>query len=77
MKSSLLQQIHYTRRSNSLRSASSPLDGGPPADAALRSPAGAFWFLLHALCCLISLILGFRFSRLVFFSHLLVNDFLQ
>ncbi|KAG0472212.1 hypothetical protein HPP92_016758 [Vanilla planifolia] len=67
MKSSLLQQIHYTRRSNSLRSASSPLDGGPPADAALRSPAGAFWFLLHALCCLISLILGFRFSRLVFF----------
>ncbi|KAH0458870.1 hypothetical protein IEQ34_011684 [Dendrobium chrysotoxum] len=68
MKPSLLQQIHNTRRSNSLRSSSSPQDGGSgAAEAAFRSPAGAFWLLLHALCCLISLILGFRFSRLVFF----------
>lgn len=67
MKASLPQQIHSTRRSNSLRSASSPSDGGGGAEAGLRSPAGVFWLLFHVLCCLISLILGFRFSRVVFY----------
>ncbi|KAH6823271.1 Nucleotide-diphospho-sugar transferases superfamily protein [Perilla frutescens var. hirtella] len=53
------------RRSNSFRSASSPLDA--TVDGAIKSPATVFWLLLHGLCCLISLVLGFRFSRLVFF----------
>ncbi|KNA22590.1 hypothetical protein SOVF_031640 [Spinacia oleracea] len=57
---SLLQQA--TRRSNSFRS----LDGGGP-DGPMKSPATLFWIILHALCCLISLVLGFRFSRLLFF----------
>ncbi|PQQ15182.1 putative beta-1 4-xylosyltransferase IRX14H [Prunus yedoensis var. nudiflora] len=33
----------------------------------IKSPATVFWLVLHGLCCLISLVLGFRFSRLVFF----------
>ncbi|KAL6530128.1 putative beta-1,4-xylosyltransferase irx14h [Orobanche minor] len=53
------------RRSNSFRSASSPLDAA--VDGAIKSPATIFWLILHGLCCLISLVLGFRFSRLVFF----------
>ncbi|KAK4393266.1 Beta-1,4-xylosyltransferase IRX14 [Sesamum angolense] len=53
------------RRSNSFRNASSPLDA--TVDGAIKSPATIFWLVLHGLCCLISLVLGFRFSRLVFF----------
>ncbi|KAL0431534.1 UNVERIFIED_CONTAM: Beta-1,4-xylosyltransferase IRX14 [Sesamum radiatum] len=53
------------RRSNSFRGASSPLDAG--VDGSIRSPATIFWLVLHGLCCLISLVLGFRFSRIVFF----------
>ncbi|XP_047949908.1 probable beta-1,4-xylosyltransferase IRX14H [Salvia hispanica] len=53
------------RRSNSFRSNSSPLDA--TVDGAIKSPATIFWLFLHGLCCLISLVLGFRFSRLVFF----------
>ncbi|KAK6151200.1 hypothetical protein DH2020_016132 [Rehmannia glutinosa] len=53
------------RRSNSFRNASSPLDA--TVDGAIKSPATIFWLILHGLCCLISLVLGFRFSRLVFF----------
>ncbi|CAK9134996.1 unnamed protein product [Ilex paraguariensis] len=60
MKLPVLQQ---SRRSNSFRG-SSPLD---PSDGAIKSPAAIFWLVLHGLCCLISLVLGFRFSRLVFF----------
>ncbi|KAM7510410.1 hypothetical protein LguiB_009285 [Lonicera macranthoides] len=52
-----------TRRSNSFRTIS-PTDNS--GDAA-RSPASIFWLVIHGICCLISLILGFRFSRLVFF----------
>ncbi|KAL8473035.1 hypothetical protein ACS0TY_030036 [Phlomoides rotata] len=58
-----LQQ--QSRRSNSFRNASSPLDA--TVDGAIKSPATIFWLVLHGLCCLISLVLGFRFSRLVFF----------
>ncbi|CAA2964796.1 probable beta-1,4-xylosyltransferase IRX14 [Olea europaea subsp. europaea] len=58
-----LQQ--QARRSNSFRSASLPLDTS--VDGAIKSPATIFWLVLHGLCCLISLVLGFRFSRLVFF----------
>ncbi|CAI9752870.1 unnamed protein product [Fraxinus pennsylvanica] len=56
---------HQARRSNSFRGASLPLDTS--ADGAIKSPATIFWLALHGLCCLISLVLGFRFSRLVFF----------
>ncbi|KAL2522721.1 putative beta-1 [Forsythia ovata] len=53
------------RRSNSFRGASLPLDTS--VDGSVKSPATIFWLLLHGFCCLISLVLGFRFSRLVFF----------
>ncbi|PON67190.1 Glycosyl transferase [Trema orientale] len=64
MKLSALQQSYTNRRSNSFRG-SAPLDSS--ADGSIRSPAAIFWLVLHGLCCLISLVLGFRFSRLVFF----------
>uniref|UniRef100_A0A2P2IWX9 Glycosyltransferases n=2 Tax=Rhizophora mucronata TaxID=61149 RepID=A0A2P2IWX9_RHIMU len=64
MKLSALQQSYMSRRSNSFRG-SAPLDS--PADGAIKSPAAVFWLVLHGICCLISLVLGFRFSRLVFF----------
>ncbi|KAE8656026.1 putative beta-1,4-xylosyltransferase IRX14 [Hibiscus syriacus] len=41
-----------------------PLDLSP--DSAIKSSAAIFWLVLHGLSCLISLVLGFRFSRLVF-----------
>lgn len=58
---SLLQQQATGRRSNSFRSVDGTVDG------AIKSPVTLFWLVLHGLCCLISLVLGFRFSRLVFF----------
>ncbi|KAJ0704110.1 putative 1,4-beta-D-xylan synthase [Helianthus annuus] len=32
-----------------------------------KSPANIFWTILHSICCLISILLGFRFSRSIFF----------
>ncbi|KAB1214768.1 putative beta-1,4-xylosyltransferase IRX14H [Morella rubra] len=64
MKFSAWQQSYMNRRTNSLRS-SGPLDSS--SDSSIKSPWGIFWLVLHGLCCLISLVLGFRFSRLVFF----------
>ncbi|XP_062102654.1 probable beta-1,4-xylosyltransferase IRX14H [Humulus lupulus] len=64
MKLSALQQSYMNRRNSNLRG-SAPLDSS--ADGSIRSPAAIFWLVLHGLCCLISLVLGFRFSRLVFF----------
>ncbi|XP_052204667.1 beta-1,4-xylosyltransferase IRX14-like [Diospyros lotus] len=64
MKLSLLHQSYIGRRSNSFRG-SPPLDGS--ADGGAKSPAAVFWLVVHCLCCLISLVLGFRFSRLVCF----------
>lgn len=64
MKLSALQQSYLNRRNNSFRG-SGPLDSS--SDSAIKSPAAVFWLVLHGLCCLISLVLGFRFSRLVFF----------
>ncbi|KAF8410107.1 hypothetical protein HHK36_002629 [Tetracentron sinense] len=64
MKLPALQQNCNNRRSNSFR-ATGPLDSS--ADGAFKSPAALFWLVLHGLCCLISLVLGFRFSRLIFF----------
>ena len=64
MKLSALQQSYLTRRANSFRG-SAQLDSS--ADGAVKSPAAIFWLVIHGVCCLISLVLGFRFSRLVFF----------
>ncbi|CAN6917738.1 unnamed protein product [Brassica oleracea] len=58
MKLSALHQSYLNRRR-------SPLDSS--ADASSKSFLAVFWLFLHCLCCLISLLLGFRFSRLVFF----------
>ncbi|GMH06402.1 hypothetical protein Nepgr_008242 [Nepenthes gracilis] len=60
----LLALQNANRRSNSFR-ASAVIDGS--VDGAIKSPAALFWLVLHGLCCLISLLLGFRFSRLVLF----------
>ncbi|XP_009764433.1 beta-1,4-xylosyltransferase IRX14 [Nicotiana tabacum] len=57
-----LAALQQGRRSNSFRG---PLDS--PSDGSVKSPATIFWLVLHGVCCLISLVLGFRFSRLVFF----------
>ncbi|XP_011008780.1 PREDICTED: probable beta-1,4-xylosyltransferase IRX14 [Populus euphratica] len=65
MKLSTLQQSYMNRRSASFRGSSAPLDSS--TDNTIKSPAAIFWLLLHGFCCLISLVLGFRFSRLVFF----------
>ncbi|CAJ2646141.1 unnamed protein product [Trifolium pratense] len=64
MKLSTLQQSYINRRTNSFRG-STQLDSS--TDGAVKSPATIFWLVLHGVCCLISLVLGFRFSRLVFF----------
>ncbi|VFQ69208.1 unnamed protein product [Cuscuta campestris] len=53
------------RRSNSFRGAL-PLDSSSDG----KSPATVLWLFLHCLCCLISLVLGFRFSRSLFFLSL-------
>ncbi|KAG6729155.1 hypothetical protein I3842_01G013000 [Carya illinoinensis] len=63
MKLSALQQSYLNRRSNSFRS-SGALDSS--SDSSIKSTSAIFWLVLHGLCCLISLFLGFRFSRLVF-----------
>nr|CAI93189.1 glycosyltransferase [Medicago truncatula] len=62
MKLSTLQQSYINRRTNSFRGLDSDNGAG-----AVKSPATIFWLVLHGVCCLISLVLGFRFSRLVFF----------
>jgi len=64
MKLSALHQSYLNRRSNSFRSPTS-LDSA--VDGSGKSLIAVFWLILHCLCCLISLVLGFRFSRLVFF----------
>ncbi|KAL5987764.1 Beta-1,4-xylosyltransferase irx14 [Asimina triloba] len=72
LPSSLLQQQQQQacapRRTTSFRTPADTASSASSAlDSFLKSPANLFWFVLHTLCCLISLILGFRFSRLVFF----------
>ncbi|KAJ1421152.1 Nucleotide-diphospho-sugar transferase [Sesbania bispinosa] len=58
-----LLALQQNRRSNSFRGSASLDSSG---DASGKSPVNAFWLFLHAACCLVSLVLGFRFSRLVF-----------
>ncbi|KAJ3695560.1 hypothetical protein LUZ60_000937 [Juncus effusus] len=69
-----------TRRATAAARSSASADGaavGSPAatsgeGSAFRPSSSTFWLLLHGLCCLISLFLGFRFSRLIFV--LLISD---
>ncbi|KAG9151463.1 hypothetical protein Leryth_015071 [Lithospermum erythrorhizon] len=63
-KLNALQQ--QSRRSNSFRGGTSPADSSGDGGAT-KSATALFWLVLHCLCCLISLILGFRFSRLIFY----------
>ncbi|KAK9061871.1 hypothetical protein SSX86_019055 [Deinandra increscens subsp. villosa] len=70
MKFELLHHTHANRggRSNSTFRSGAP----PPLDSSTeggltKSPVAVLWILFHCICCLISLVLGFRFSRLVFF----------
>ncbi|KAI7730927.1 hypothetical protein M8C21_032484 [Ambrosia artemisiifolia] len=62
MKLLALHQSYANRNRSNLRQ--SPLDSSMEATNAVKSP---LWIILHCLCCLISLVLGFRFSRLVFY----------
>ncbi|XP_050206545.1 beta-1,4-xylosyltransferase IRX14 [Mercurialis annua] len=66
MKLSALHQSYMNRRSNSFRGSSAPPPLDSSSESTIKSPAAIFWLLLHGVCCLISLVLGFRFSRLVF-----------
>ncbi|XP_043709864.1 probable beta-1,4-xylosyltransferase IRX14H [Telopea speciosissima] len=71
MKLSVLQQNCNTRRNNSFR-ANGPLE--TTVDGSFKSPAALFWLVLHGLCCLISLVMGFRFSRLIIFLLFSTNN---
>ncbi|OVA15889.1 Glycosyl transferase [Macleaya cordata] len=65
MKLSVLQHNCNNRRTNSFRT-TNPLDSSS-LDPNSKSPSTLFWLILHCLCCLISLVLGFRFSRLLLY----------
>ncbi|XP_042500159.1 probable beta-1,4-xylosyltransferase IRX14H isoform X2 [Macadamia integrifolia] len=72
MKLSVLQQQNCnTRRNNSFR-ANGPLESA--VEGPFKSPAALFWLVLHGLCCLISLVMGFRFSRLIIFLLFSTNN---
>jgi len=58
MKPGSLQNCN---RRNSLRLSPEHL-----VESVFKSPAAFFWLVLHGLCCIVSLVLGFRFSRLIF-----------
>ncbi|KAK8702978.1 hypothetical protein V6N13_021312 [Hibiscus sabdariffa] len=62
MKLSTSQQGYLNRRSNSFR-LSIPLESD--SNSGVQSPTGTFRLILHCLCCLICVVLGFHFSRLV------------
>ncbi|KAL0863241.1 hypothetical protein Bca101_042359 [Brassica carinata] len=62
---SAFRSSYLNRRGSTFRSLDpSSFDGGFIPKS---SPSSIFWLAIHCLCCLISLILGFRFSHLVLF----------
>ncbi|ESQ31207.1 hypothetical protein EUTSA_v10004084mg [Eutrema salsugineum] len=65
MKLSVFRLSYWNRRGISFRSSIASLD--PSFDGGFSGKSSIFWLVIHALCCLISLILGFRFSHLVLF----------
>ncbi|KAG4911684.1 hypothetical protein JHK86_052117 [Glycine max] len=64
MKLSVLQQTYLTRRGNNFRGLAQLDSSG---NGVVKSPTVIFWLVIHGVCCLINLVLGFRFFRLVFF----------
>ncbi|XP_030538868.1 beta-1,4-xylosyltransferase IRX14 [Rhodamnia argentea] len=60
MKFLAMPQSHADGQSGALR-------GLSPADSSKSPAATIFWLAVHAVCCLGSLVLGFRFSRLFVF----------
>ncbi|KAE8665769.1 putative beta-1,4-xylosyltransferase IRX14H [Hibiscus syriacus] len=72
MTISTSQHGYLNRRSKSFR-LSRPLDSS--SDSGVKSPAGTFRSILHCLCCLICLVLGFHFSRLVLFMFSTPTNF--
>ncbi|KAL9265195.1 putative beta-1,4-xylosyltransferase IRX14H [Drosera capensis] len=58
-----------SRRSSSFRGGGAAVDGGGSdgVGKSSTSSAATVWLVFHGLCCLISLVLGFRFSRLLLF----------
>ncbi|CAN8251409.1 unnamed protein product [Cochlearia groenlandica] len=67
MKLSMFRLSYWHRRGNSFRSSSSSSSSLDPSFDGKPSPSSLFWLVIHGLCCLISLILGFRFSHLFLF----------
>ncbi|XP_026397474.1 probable beta-1,4-xylosyltransferase IRX14H [Papaver somniferum] len=61
---SVLQQSFYNRRNNN--SFRNPLDS-PSSHHDKSQTSNLFWLVIHGICCIISLVLGFRFSRIIFF----------
>ncbi|ERN12056.1 hypothetical protein AMTRI_Chr13g121630 [Amborella trichopoda] len=59
----MINAPNNNRRNNSFRGIAEQSS----MESIFRSPSALFWLLLHGLCCIISLVLGFRFSRLIFF----------
>ncbi|XP_042496810.1 probable beta-1,4-xylosyltransferase IRX14H [Macadamia integrifolia] len=63
MKLWVMQQTWNNRRNNFRPNGL--LDSG--IDGPYKSPSALFWLVLHGLFCLFSLVMGFRFSRLIIF----------
>ncbi|KAJ0239094.1 beta-1,4-xylosyltransferase IRX14H [Hirschfeldia incana] len=65
---SAFRSSYLNRRGTTFKSLDpSSFDGGFNPPKSSSSPSSIFWLAIHCLCCLISLILGFRFSHLVLF----------
>ncbi|KAI3916017.1 hypothetical protein MKW98_004458 [Papaver atlanticum] len=67
MKMSILPNSRRTNNNNSFRGTTIPLDTIASIDPNSKSFSTLFWLVFHCVCCLISLILGFRFSRLLLY----------
>lgn len=64
---SVLPNSRRTNNNNSFRGTTIPLDTIASIDPNSKSFSTLFWLVFHCVCCLISLILGFRFSRLLLY----------
>ncbi|KAL1196507.1 putative beta-1,4-xylosyltransferase IRX14H [Cardamine amara subsp. amara] len=58
---------YWNRRGGFVTRSSPSLDPSFDGGFVSKSPSSVFWLVIHGLCCLISLILGFRFSHLFLF----------
>ncbi|KAJ4963474.1 hypothetical protein NE237_023413 [Protea cynaroides] len=71
MKLWMMQQNLNNRRNNNFR-VNGILDSG--VEGVYKSPPALFYFVLHGLFCLFSLVMGFRFARLIIFLFLSTNN---